>query len=110
MKNYLHTSQGRDLLEKHNLKEEGFWKVEGEDPNCDWGGHHHNPFMGIYEGKLEDVIKTVIYLSSFWTWGNGGKITKIDILKPSPMTEGEAKRAKILAKLTKHEREFLGLK
>ena len=40
------------LLQKHSLDETGEWEIYGEDPNCDFGGHHHQPFLGIASGCL----------------------------------------------------------
>lgn len=74
---FLETYGGRELTSKHSLEEYGIWKVEGEDPNCDFGGSHHQPNLGLFEGKLLDVIKTAVELPAFWTWGAGGNITKV---------------------------------
>jgi hypothetical protein len=76
VKDYERTYSYKSLREKHTLDETGVWKVVGEDPNCDMGGPHHQPFLGYYEGKLEDVIKTAVMLPGFWAWGGGGDITK----------------------------------
>lgn len=67
---------GRKLLETHSLDEEGTWEVRGEDPNCDMGGHHHEPFLGFYSGKLRDVVELATELPGFFQWGAGGKISK----------------------------------
>jgi len=79
------TWAGQDLLKKHSLSEYGIWKVYGEDPNCDFGGHHHTPYLGKFQGTLEEVIRHAVTLSGFWQWGGGGnfkldnveKITKL---------------------------------
>ena len=47
---FLETYGGRELTSKHSLEEYGIWKVEGEDPNCDFGGSHHQPNLGLFEG------------------------------------------------------------
>lgn len=52
----------------------GVWEVRGEDPNCDFGGHHHNPFIGIYQGTYIEVVREVIDHKNFFTWGWGGNI------------------------------------
>lgn len=70
------TYSGRKLLEEHSLDEEGTWEVRGEDPNCDLGGHHHEPFLGYYKGKLSDVIELAVDLPGFWQWGGGDRIFK----------------------------------
>lgn len=79
------TYNGHHLLKKHSLSEHGIWKVYGEDPNCDFGGHHHSPYLGKFQGTLEEVIRHAVTLSGFWQWGAGGdfkldnveKITKL---------------------------------
>lgn len=64
------------ILKTHALSEYGVWRVFGEDPNCDLGGHHSKPELGTYEGKLADVIALAVELPSFWQWGAGGSIEK----------------------------------
>ena len=64
------------LIQKHKLSDYGVWEVYGEDPNCDLGGYHNQPFLGVYEGTLECVIKVAVHLPGFWTWGGGGTIKK----------------------------------
>lgn len=74
--NFLATNSGKRLLDNHSLTEYGVWRIFGEDPNCDFGGSHHQPELGIVEGKLEDVIEHAVELNNFWTWGGGGSIVK----------------------------------
>jgi hypothetical protein len=78
---FLSGYSGQKLLEKHNLSEYGNWKIHGEDPNCDFGGHHHQPYLGTVEGTLDKVIDYAVNLPSFWQWGAGGEITKVEIKK-----------------------------
>ena len=33
------------LLEKYSPNEKGIWHIQGEDPNCDLGGSHHQPTL-----------------------------------------------------------------
>lgn len=73
---FLQTYSGKRLLEDHALDEEGMWEVRGEDPNCDLGGHHHNPYIGTVRGTLEKVIRWAVVKEGFWEWGSGGIITK----------------------------------
>ena len=81
---------GRELLKKHKLNEQGLWQIRGEDPNCDLGGAHHMPNLGIVEGMLRDVIEYAVELPQFWQWGAGGDITKIGpIPKINPKTNAE---------------------
>ena len=72
---YINCWDGELLLKNHSVEDYGIWKVLGEDPNCDMGGHHHMPELGIFEGKLRDIIKYAVTLPGWYTWGGGGKIT-----------------------------------
>ncbi len=74
---YLQTYAGKDLIGRHKLDERGVWQVNGEDPNCDMGGSHHEPFLGTFEGTLENVIKTAVNIRGFYAWGGGGSIKKV---------------------------------
>lgn len=97
LKQYTETSySGRKLLEAHDLNETGVWRIFGEDPNCDLGGHHHEPDLGLFEGKLDDVIKYAVELPNFWTWGGGGRIVKIDA--PVKITSESVARRAVLKK------------
>ena len=79
---WLRTSYcGQKLREKHSLDEEGTWRIRGEDPNCDFGGHHYQPELGTVEGKLRDVVEHAVQLDGFYTWGGGGDIIKVTIKK-----------------------------
>ena len=69
---------GRELLKKHSLDETGTWKILGEDPNCEFGGHHYQPDLGMVEGRLGDIIAYAVELPSFWQWGAGGDIRKMN--------------------------------
>jgi hypothetical protein len=87
---------GRKLLEQHNLNENGLWKIYGEDPNCDLGGAHHEPELGLVEGCLKDVIEYAVELPRFWQWGSGGRIVKVDVVRKIN-AESNAKRARLMA-------------
>lgn len=78
---FMQTYSGQRLLEKHSLEEEGLWTIYGEDPNCDLGGPHVQPNLGTMEGALVDVIHAAVNLPSFWQWGGGGSIEKVDVQK-----------------------------
>lgn len=95
--NFKRTYSYRSLLEKHSLDEEGMWEIRGEDENCDLGGAHYMPRLGIVEGKLQDVINYAVALPRFWTWGAGGEITKIS----APVKISAESTAKRLAAETK---------
>lgn len=108
-KNYQQYTQvsysGRRLLEQHKLTEEGLWQIQGEDANCDFGGSHHMPDLGIVEGVLKDVIEYAVELPRFWQWGGGGSITKIGpIPKINPQTNAE--RANLAAEAADLEKRL----
>lgn len=77
LERYQSTNSYRKLFEKYSLSDVGVWKVLGEDPNCDLGGSHHQPNLGLFEGTLEAVIKHAVELPQFWQWGGGGDIEKV---------------------------------
>ena len=76
---FLKTYSGERLLKEHSLDKWGNWKIEGEDPNCDFGGFHHSPHLEYVYGPLRQVIKYAVGLEGFWQWGAGGKISFVDI-------------------------------
>lgn len=111
---FRNTYSGRSLLTAHSLDEYGVWEVRGEDPNCDMGGHHHEPLLGLFEGKLEDVIAHATSLPNWFQWGAGGSIKKYvtrDFTKITPemaQKARDAQDAKARAKqLTADQRELL---
>lgn len=79
--NFLDSYCGTRLLKLYSLDEFGFWEILGEDPNCDFGGYHHMPKLGVVQSTLDDAIKHAIKLQGFYTWGSGGDIRKVDITK-----------------------------
>lgn len=106
---------GREILKKHGLEEFGTWHIRGEDPNCDFGGSHHQPDLGYFTGTLRECIKYAIELPDFWTWGGGGRITAGQPVMASQEAEAVAGfitdgvKEKALAKLTEEEKQILGL-
>ncbi len=78
---FLKTWGGSKLLKEHSLTESGVWEVRGEDPNCDMGGAHYEPYIATVDGVLEDVIRWAVVQDKFWVWGSGGSITKRTIQK-----------------------------
>ena len=70
---------GRKLLEEYSLDTVGTWQVRGEDANCDMGGSHYMPVLGVFDGRLEDVIRYAVELPSFWQWGGGGDFQLISV-------------------------------
>lgn len=73
---FFSTYSCKRLLEHHALDEYGKWEVFGEDPNCDFGGPHVQPYLGLLEGSLPDVIAEAVEMPGFWRWGFGGEIKK----------------------------------
>src|SRR5581483_9262782 len=64
------------LLEKYSPTESGEWRIFGEDPNCDFGGHHHEPELETVVGLYRDVVDYAVTLPGFFQWGGGGRIEK----------------------------------
>lgn len=75
------TYSGKKLAEKYQLTETGLWEVRGEDPNCDLGGSHHQPKLGVVEGSLKDALNYAVNHPNFYTWGGGGDVTKVNTIK-----------------------------
>lgn len=73
------TYSGQRLLEKHSLTEEGTWEILGEDSNCDLGGSHHQPNLGVYSGTLQKILEVAVQQPNWSSWGGGGNINKINI-------------------------------
>jgi len=74
------TRAGRNLMDTYSLSEEGFWQINGEDPNCDFGGEHHQPYLATVKGTLKAAVEYAVTLDYFYTWGAGGAIKKIDVV------------------------------
>jgi hypothetical protein len=85
LERYSKTYSGRELLRKYPLTKTGHWRIRGEDPNCDFGGHHYQPELGVVEGTLADVIDYAVSLKNFWTWGGGGDISLVEVKKIDPV-------------------------
>lgn len=122
-KDYFQTYFGQQLLKEHSLEEEGSWEVFGEDPNClralrrrrdgdraDFGGPHHEPKLGIYSGKLGDVIALAVELPGFWAWGGGGRITAYKPPTVTRVAEAKVSRVKKEARIKALEAELARLK
>ena len=78
---YLSSYDGSSLRKKYSLDEYGVWKVHGEDPNCDFGGYHYKPYLFTAKGKLRDVINKAVEHPSWYTWGRGGSIDRIEVME-----------------------------
>ena len=77
---FINNYNGKQLLEKHSLDEEGLWKIEGEINPIDIATPNSRaPDIGILQGTLENVIKKAVHLEKFWGWGNGGNVIKIEV-------------------------------
>lgn len=76
---FMNGYSAKKLLEKYSLNHRGVWEVRGEDPNCDMGGAHHEPYLGTFEGELGVVIEWAVKQDGFWQWGGGGSIRPIEV-------------------------------
>lgn len=69
---------GKDLnYSTYSSKDGGYcvYSVYGEDPNCDMGGPHSNPFLGNVEGSFKEVLEHAANnMNRFYSWGGGGYI------------------------------------
>lgn len=84
---------------KWQSKDVGYdvYSVYGEDPNCDFGGHHHTPFLGNVEGTFVDVLEYAANeMSGFYQWGGGGHIVPYKLLNEAsePVILNKAKKLK----------------
>lgn len=95
---------GRKLLERYPLTEKGTWQIFGEDSNCDLGGPHYEPPLGVLQGYLGDVIEYAVELPRFWQWGGGGRIEKIEIFDVT--TEINSRKAELRVRKTALEKEL----
>ena len=75
---YLTSHSGKRLLQDHSSTEEGYWQVIGESDDPGIGGGR-GPDLGIYKGRLVDVIRKATSMNAFWAWGGGGSITKVNV-------------------------------
>jgi len=82
-KKYQQTYTGKQVLESYKFEDDGFWKIRGEDPNCDMGGYHHMPELGIFNGTFREALMFAFNHPQFYAWGGGGDITKVEIIKPN---------------------------
>lgn len=65
------------LLDEHLKGEQGTWKILGEDPNCDLGGHHYEPELETVIGTYSNVVEYALGLKGFFCWGAGGRIVRL---------------------------------
>lgn len=70
------------LLDEGSLRGlNGTWQIFGEDPNCDFGGPHHEPLIATVQGTYESAVEYALGLPNFFTWGGGGKVRKVEVVK-----------------------------
>jgi len=93
------------LFEKYSPDEKGTWRILGEDPNCDFGGSHHEPELETVTGTYANVVEYALTLKSFFTWGHGGRIIKVattvdvDKLSTKRVKELRAEKARLEKRL-----------
>jgi len=83
---YIETYIGK-RISKADLNKVAVWEILGADPNCDFGGLHHRPYLGTVQGKLRDVIEYAVELPGFWQWGGGGDFKEVKIQTVSDMAQ-----------------------
>jgi hypothetical protein len=110
---YLETFNGRKLLELYKLNTEGMWQVYGEDPDGGMALHRSQPNLGIYTGRLCDILQVVTEMPNFWSCGSGGNLHLVRVITITENTASnlrklKAEREKLLDKLNILNKE-LGL-
>lgn len=65
----------------YRADESGTWQIFGEDPNCDFGGHHSEPFLGTVQGTYAAAVEYALGLPMFFTWGGGGRVKRVEVIK-----------------------------
>lgn len=109
-----HSHIRKRLFEQYNPEETGTWRILGEDPNCDWGGSHHEPELETVTGTYKNVVEYALTLRNFFTWGGGGRILKlpsdvkdVDKLPRNPqVAKLEAERSTLRERLAQIEDEL----
>jgi hypothetical protein len=82
------------LLSNYRPDESGTWQIFGEDPNCDFGGAHTEPFLATVQGTYAAVVAYALELPGFFTWGGGGRVVPVSIVK----VDGETIRQIVVLK------------
>jgi hypothetical protein len=101
------------LLQKYDANSVGEWEIYGEDPNCDLGGYHHEPFLEKVSGRYLDVVEYALSLPRFFDWGSGGDIKSAIVSTrtiPQGFTHEQAKKEDAKAKIKELESEIAKLK
>lgn len=81
LENVRHCYSVRTLLEKYPENTSGFWEIRGEDPNCDLGDYHRQPYIATVRGSLLKAMEYAAQSPQFFGGGAGGLIQKIDVLE-----------------------------
>jgi hypothetical protein len=101
-----HERKKHDLLKKYPGSQKGYWKILGEDQNCDLGGSHHMPELCVVEATYEEAIDYALNMSGFWSWGGGGDIVEVIIKKPMDL----GKRMALESELERLEKRIKEIK
>lgn len=104
----------KKLLTEHDPSESGTWRILGEDPNADFGGHHHQPELDVVVGQYRDVVEHALSLKNFFQWGGGGSIIKLNPKKIDKDTTRrratlEHQKTKLLAQIELIDQEIKSL-
>jgi hypothetical protein len=67
-------SNFRSSAQARDLNEVAVWRVRGESTENGSGA-----VIGLYQGKLEHVIRYAVIQPHFWSYGSGGSIEKLDV-------------------------------
>ena len=106
------------LLSKYPPTQSGMWKILGEDPNCDFGGSHHEPELEIVTGEYRNVVEYALCIKDFFSWGRGGRIVEvknnnlknIDNFMSNEMIRLESRRNQLQNELLEIDKQILNLK
>ena len=113
-----HAASRSRLLKLYKPNEQGVWKIYGEDPNCDLGGAHHEPWLETVSGTYSKVVEYALTLPRFYSWGSGGRIVKdnpptnirnVDQMTSPRVLELEEERSKLQGRLKEIEKEINSL-
>jgi len=73
---FLKSDHYQNLLKEHSLTDFGVWNVDGED--CEMRINNH---LGTVEGTLQQAINWAVSQASWSSWGRGGRIEKLNVIK-----------------------------
>lgn len=84
-------AKARDrLLAKYPADEFGVWLIVGEAKNADLCGSQGCADLGYAKGRYKHVVEYALTFNSFFTFGEGGRITKISPVIVSPLGDHPA--------------------